>query len=96
MTKREALELLAKAHAAATNSGLFDKLVDDCARPDSINDVCDAAARYDSFMDFCIDHMVHFNAIPCEFEHEGTVFDAQWCWDTAEALGLTEHIRKEK
>lgn len=96
-TKTEALNLLLNALSAATDSGLFDSLVDDCQRPDSINDICDAATLYDEFHCFCVDHQVNFdNAIPLEFEYHGTVYQADWCWRTAGVLGLTERLRIEK
>ena len=95
VTKREALKLLVTAHAAATHSGLFDELVGDCYSHVSVNDVCDVAELYDMFLDFCIDHMVQFNAIPVEFEHQDRVYDKDWCWRTAEMFDLTKKLRKE-
>lgn len=42
--QRSALQMLAAAFHAATESGLFDQLQPECRSPDSINDVADAIA----------------------------------------------------
>lgn len=48
------------------------------------------------FVDFCEDHIKHFNAIPLEFEDsDGNVYDMEECWLCAETLGLTNKIRNE-
>ena len=42
-----------------------------------------------AFENFAIDHIKHFDAIPCEFEESsGDVFSSQECWNAAEKLNL--------
>jgi hypothetical protein len=45
------------------------------------------------FKGFALDHIEHFDGIPCEFETaRGYVYDYEWCWNTALKFGLQELI----
>jgi hypothetical protein len=49
-----------------------------------------------SFAAFAIDHIKHFNAVPCEFEaDDGTVYDMGSCWEAAVSLGLTKRLNDD-
>ena len=48
-----------------------------------------SAKTIEEYKDYMLDHIEHFNAIPCEFEDStGKVYDANYCWVMAKRLGM--------
>jgi hypothetical protein len=51
----------------------------------------------DAFMEFCIDHIKTFNAVPCEFETKsGDVWDSETCFSMARICDLLDLIKDEE
>lgn len=65
--------------------------VSEDADPDA--HLCDSCYLDSAFKDFAEDHLEHFGAIPLEFEFEGRVYDADWCWTKGKEIGLNTIVK---